>query len=164
MIKHGPVDVIMLVAREPRFDGKVLFELQKQVAAGVIRVLDGMVVVKDPSGLRKSIDIEDLPAEEAAKLGFVPGGMDSLFSSYDTEALYKELQPGSALMALAVEQTWAVGLLNALLEGGTEMAVHAAVPAVVVNAAFAESEEPVDADVEPAAPEATPPEPETPAA
>jgi hypothetical protein len=150
MIKHGPVDVILVYSKAPRFDGKILAELQKQVAAGTIRVLDAMVVVKDPSGLRKSMDIEDLPPEESAKLGFAPGGMESLFSSYDTEGFYKEMEPGTALMGLAIEQTWAVGLLNTMLDAGTEMAAHFAVPAVVVNAAFASLEETEQASPEPA--------------
>ncbi|HTP00076.1 MAG TPA: DUF6325 family protein [Anaerolineales bacterium] len=146
MIKHGPVDVVMLSAREPKFDGKVLFELQKQVAAGTIRVLDGMVVVKDASGLRKTVDIEDLPPAESAKLGFVPGGLGSLFSSYDTEELYKEMEPGTAIMALAIEQTWAVPLLNNILEAGTELVVHTAIPAAVVDEAFASLEAPEEAE------------------
>ncbi len=40
MIKHGPVDVLVLAAGEPRFDGNVLEELKRQAASGTIRVLD----------------------------------------------------------------------------------------------------------------------------
>jgi hypothetical protein len=141
MFKHGPVDVILLYAKAPRFDGKILAELQKQVAAGTIRVLDAMIVTKDPSGVRKSLDIEDLPAEESAKLGFAPGGLESLFSSHDTEEFYHEMEPGTTLMGLAIEQTWAVGLLNTLADAGTEMAAHFAVPAPLVDEAFAASED-----------------------
>jgi hypothetical protein len=140
MFKHGPVDVILLYAKAPRFEGKVLRELEKQAAAKTIRVLDAMVVVKDASGVRKSVDIEDLPAEESAKLGFVPGGTESLFSTYDTEGFYKDMEPGTALMALAIEQTWAIGLLNTMLDVGTEMAGHFAVPAAIVDEAFASTE------------------------
>jgi hypothetical protein len=35
---HGPVDVVALTAGEPRFDGGVLAELERQAAAGTIRV------------------------------------------------------------------------------------------------------------------------------
>ena len=47
MIKHGPVDVIVLAAGEPRFNGSVLAELERQAASGTIRVLDAMILVKD---------------------------------------------------------------------------------------------------------------------
>jgi len=36
MLNHGPVDVIVLASGEPRFDGKILAELQRQAAAGTI--------------------------------------------------------------------------------------------------------------------------------
>ena len=44
MIKHGPVDVVVLAAGEPRFDGSVLAELERQAASGTIRVLDAMLL------------------------------------------------------------------------------------------------------------------------
>ncbi len=33
MIKHGPVDVVVMAAGEPRFDGGVLAELERQAAS-----------------------------------------------------------------------------------------------------------------------------------
>jgi hypothetical protein len=39
MIEHGPVDVIVVAAGEPRFNGAVLAELERQVSSGTIRLL-----------------------------------------------------------------------------------------------------------------------------
>ena len=50
MIKHGPVDVIVLAAGEPRFDGGVLAELERQAASGTIRVLDAMILRESRDG------------------------------------------------------------------------------------------------------------------
>ena len=69
MIKHGPVDVIVLAAGEPRFDGGVLAELERQAASGTIRVLDAMILLKDEAGRAWSLDLEDLPAEDACRIG-----------------------------------------------------------------------------------------------
>jgi len=57
MINHGPVDVVVLAAGEPRFDGGILAELERQAATGTIRVLDAMILVKDESGVRMSINL-----------------------------------------------------------------------------------------------------------
>src|SRR5512139_2037930 len=51
MIEHGPVDVLVLAAGEPRFDGGVLAELERQAESGTIRVLDAMILLKDEAGL-----------------------------------------------------------------------------------------------------------------
>jgi hypothetical protein len=58
MIKHGPIDVVVLAAGEPRFDGGVLAELERQAASGTIRVLDAMVLLKDETGRSWRLDLE----------------------------------------------------------------------------------------------------------
>lgn len=47
MNKHGPVDVVILAFGEARFDGSALAELKRQSEAGIIRVLDLIIILKD---------------------------------------------------------------------------------------------------------------------
>jgi len=136
MIKHGPVDVIALAFGEPRFDGSILTELEKLVSAGTIRVLDAMILIKDPSGVHTSLDIEDLPKEQRAKLGFIETGTRGLFDSSDAAKLYEGMVPGSAIIALAIEHTWAVNLVNTIADKGVDVALNFRVPAVVVDEAY----------------------------
>src|SRR5512139_1392792 len=137
MINHGPVDVIVMAAGEPRFNGSVLAELERQAASGTIRVLDAMILVKDESGVRLSINLEDLPPEDAKALGFIGTGTRGLFDSGDADTLWEGMVPGSAVVALAIEHTWAVALVNALYQAGVEVALNFRVPALVVDEAFA---------------------------
>jgi Family of unknown function (DUF6325) len=140
MIKHGPVDVVVLAAGEPRFDGGVLAELERQAASGTIRVLDALILVKDASGVRKSLDIEDLPPQDAKALGFIDTGTRGLFDSEDVATLWEGMVPGSAVVALAIEHTWAVALVNALYQAGVDVALNFRVPATIVDEAFASLE------------------------
>jgi hypothetical protein len=140
MIKHGPVDVVVLAAGEPRFDGGILAELQRQTASGTIRVLDAMILVKSESGVRASINLEDLPPEEAKSVGFIETGTRGLFDSSDAETLWEGMVPGSAVVALAIEHTWALALVNALYQAGVDVALNFRVPAPVVDEAFASLE------------------------
>src|SRR5512134_1902643 len=137
MIQHGPVDVIVLAAGEPRFDGGVLAELERQASSGTIRVLDAMILVKDLQGRRLSLDIEELPPDDAAALGFIETGTRGLFDSEDAETLYEGMVPGSAVVALAIEHTWALALVNALYQAGVDVALNFRVPALIVDEAFA---------------------------
>jgi len=137
MIKHGPVDVIVLAAGEPRFDGNVLAELERQAESGTIRVLDAMILLKDWEGGCASLDLEDLPPEDAAAIGFIETGTRGLFDSEDAETLFEGMVPGSAVVALAIEHTWALALVNALYEAGVDLALNFRVPALVVDEAFA---------------------------
>ena len=137
MIKHGPVDVLVLAAGEPRFDGGVLAELKRQAEMGTIKVLDALILVKHESGVRASINLEDLPPEEAKALGFIETGTRGLFDSEDADTLWEGMVPGSAVVALAIEHTWALALVNALWQAGVEAALNFRVPALVVDEAFA---------------------------
>jgi len=141
MIKHGPVDVIVLAAGEPRFDGSVFAELEKQAANGTIRVMDAMLLLKDAEGNRTSLDLGDLPPDMKTAVGFIETGTRGLFDSEDAETLYEGMVPGSAVVALAIEHAWAVKLVNALQSAGVEMALNFRVPAPIIDEAFASLEQ-----------------------
>ncbi len=137
MIKHGPVDVIVLAAGEPRFDGGVLLELERQAESGTIRVLDAMILLKDETGRCWSLDLEELPAEQKAAVGFIETETRGLFDAEDAETFYEGMVPGSAVVALAIEHTWALALVNAMYQAGVDVALNYRVPAMVVDEAFA---------------------------
>lgn len=137
MMKHGPVDMLVLALGEPIFDGSILRELQRQSAKGVIRVLDAMILFKAADGQAWSVDLEDLPEKDLEALNFIPmdtrGGM---FDSNDAETLWEGMVPDSAVIALAIEHTWAVDLVNTLEAAGVEVAMNVRIPAPIVDEAF----------------------------
>jgi len=137
MIKHGPLDVVVLAIGEPRFDGSIFTALEQQAASGTIRVLDAMVLFKDETGQNGRLDLEDLPPELSASVGFIETGERGLFDSEDAETLWEGMVLGSAVLALAIEHTWAVDLVNALDAQGVELALNFRVPAPIVDEAFA---------------------------
>ena len=134
---HGPVDVIVLTFDEPRFDGSVTAQLAELAQLGIIRVLDAAVVAMSEEGVRTSLDLEDLPPDEAALLGYIDTGTRGLFDADDVQALFEGLAPGTAAAALAIEHRWAIGLAEAIENVGGEVALQMRVPAVMVNEAFA---------------------------
>jgi hypothetical protein len=137
MLKFGPVDVVVLAAGEPRFDGSVFAALERQAAAGVIRVLDAMLLMKDDEGKAWRIDLEDLTDAEKVAVGFIETETRGLFDSDDAGVLFEGMVPGSAVVALAIEHKWAVDLVNAVYNAGVELAFQFRVPAVVVDEAYA---------------------------
>jgi hypothetical protein len=143
MIKHGPVDVVVVAAGEPKVDGSILAELQQAVAAGTIRVLDAMVLLKDDVGECVTLDLEDMPADLKEALGFIETGTRGLFDSEDADELKEGMVPGSGVLALAIEHAWAVNLVNAMDRAGMQLAFTFRVPAPIVDEAFASLEQKV---------------------
>lgn len=136
MLNRGPVDVIVVASGAPQFNGSVFKELGLQAAAGTIRVLDAMILLKNEDGEVWTLDMEDLPEEQRQALGFIETDMCGLFDSEDANTLFEGMVPGSALVALAIEHTWAVALVNTLQEAGVELALNFRVPAPIVEEAF----------------------------
>jgi hypothetical protein len=132
-MEYGPVDVVVLAIGEPHFDGSILHELEACVASGTIRVLDAMVLIKDDDGGVLGVDLEDLPAEQKAKLGFIETGTRGLFDAEDSATLSEGMTPGSAIVALAIEHTWAIPLAKAVFASGAEMGLTLRIPAPIVN-------------------------------
>lgn len=137
MMKHGPVDVVVLALGEPKFDGSILNELERQTATGTIRVLDVMVLFKAASGECWQLDIENLSPKDLATLDFIESESRGLFDDEDADTLWEGMVPDSAVIALAIEHTWAVDLVNVLDASGVEVALNFRVPAPIVDEAFA---------------------------
>ena len=132
-MKYGPVDVVIIAAGEPAWDGSILAALADAVEAGSIRVLDAMLLAADEDGKIVTMDIEDLGPEAKSKLGFIDTGTKGLFDSDDIDTVSEGMVPGSAVCALAIENAWAVPVMNAFEAAGVEVAMHTRIPAVVVD-------------------------------
>ncbi len=137
MIKRGPVDVLVFALGEPRFDGSILRELEKQTSSGTIRVLDVMVLYKTETGECLRVDMEDLAADDLAALTATGFETLDLFDSEDADTLWEGMLPDTAVIALAIELAWAVDFVNVLEDAGIEVALNFRVPAIVIDEALA---------------------------
>ena len=137
MLTRGPVDMVVLAFGEPHFDGSILAELARASATGTIRVLDAMVLMKDEGGKNWQLKLEELPPEQQQAVGFVQQETRGLLGDEDAEVFFEGMVPGSAIVALAIEHTWAVALVNSIVDSGAEVALNFRVPAPIVNDAFA---------------------------
>ncbi len=137
MMKHGPVDVVVLAFAEARLDSSAITELERQSAAGTIRVLDLIMLQKDEAGQCWRTEVSDLPPEQAAGLDLIKAEFGGLFDEEDAAILCEGMVPGSAIVGLAIENTWAVELTNAIHAEGGELAFNFRVPAPIVDEALA---------------------------
>ena len=137
-MEHGPVEVLVVAFGDPKIDGSVLSELQRLASEGTIRVLDAMVVMKEMDGTVSGLDIEDLDQDVKKSLGFIETGTRGLFDSEDSDILIEGMVPGSAVVALAIEHAWAVGLRKALEGVGAGVALDFRIPGPIIDDALAE--------------------------
>lgn len=121
----GPVQVLVLGFDAPHFDGSVLAELARLGEAGVVRLVDLLVVRRADDGTLETVEAHlDGYGEVAAALlrGDDPGGDDpARDQAVDTWSL-ADLVPetGVAVVAL-IEHLWAAPLEAALRSAGATL-------------------------------------------
>lgn len=118
----GPVDylVVELPPGRRTFAGEVAMELVALVDAGLIRLLDLVVIEKAACGAVTAYEIDELDhVDEVRGLG---GELVEVLAAQDVADLAAAVEPGTAAGVLVWESTWASPLAAAARRAGGQVA------------------------------------------
>lgn len=141
----GPVQLLVIGFKEPKFEGEVLDELERLRQSDTVKVIDSMVVYKDADGELEAAHLSNLSDDEEVEfgatigaligLGFAgeeglaagaaagaeivaeQGGVDFLEKNADWDVL-EEIPPNTAAALILLEHQWAVPLRDAIGRAG----------------------------------------------
>ena len=132
----GPIDylVVEFPAGEQRFTGAMADELASLVEAGLIRILDLLVLVKDAGGEVEAYEMEDLG--DLGALQALEGQLAEILALEDVEHLAAAMEPGSAAGVLVWENSWAAPFAVAARESGGQLIASGRIPTQALIAAF----------------------------
>ena len=139
----GPVQLIVLGFNHPDFHGEIIEELEKLRESDTVRVIDSLVVYKDPEGELEVEHLSNLSTDEAVELGSKVGALIGLgiegetgmeagaeigaeaaaegFQVFDGDEAWDVLEdiPNDSAAALVLlEHHWAVPLRDAIVRAG----------------------------------------------
>ncbi len=110
---RGPIDYIVVGFPGNKFKGEVLAELADAVEQGVIQVLDLAMIVKDEAG---EVTMLEVSADDTALAKVFPyGEQQGLITDEDVAEVADVLDDNCSAGLLIVEQLWAKGLKQAIL-------------------------------------------------
>jgi len=158
----GPIQMISLAFPGNRFRGEILPELERLKAAGIVRIVDLVMVRKDGQGNVMVTTASDLDWEEAvsfgswvgALAGFAAGGPAGiergamagaaefadghLFDADDVFRVTQSLPPNMSAALVLFEHLWAKPLLDAVARAdGLELSNDWVRPEQIVSVAHA---------------------------
>jgi uncharacterized membrane protein len=123
----GPVQVLVVGFDQPRFSGEVLAEFVRLREAGIVRLVDVLLISRTKDG---TIETLEAPEALAADLGGLAAELLSQAEGAEGEAAVAELDPaatwsladaipvgGTAAVAL-IEHLWAAPLSEAIQRAG----------------------------------------------
>jgi len=140
----APLQLLVIGFKEPKFEGKIMNELEKLRGNNLLRLVDALAVNKDSEGNITALQMTDLPKEEAIEYGAVIGGLIGLgagggktakeaalgaamlveneyeygMSPEEVETISEDIPEGGAAVLMLIEHLWALPLKNAIRETG----------------------------------------------
>ncbi len=141
--RYGPVDLYLVGFDGDRPDPDVIAALVEQVDAGLVRVLDFVIISKSASGDVTVVEVED-EAEEHG-LGGIELAALGLAGDEDVEELAELIEPGTSAALVALELLYARKLAGRLAGSGAEVLSAERIPAPIVNAILDAEDEGVHA-------------------
>jgi hypothetical protein len=139
----GPVDylVVEFPAGKAKFDGSVLEQLTALVDAGIIKVLDLLIIKKEADGTFDGFEVHEFDDDAVGVLRELGAEAAELLAVEDVEFIAEALEPDTVAAVLVWENTWAVPFAVAVREAGGQLVANGRIPMQAILAA-------VEADVE----------------
>jgi hypothetical protein len=138
----GPVDylVVEFPADKANFSGEIAAELKDLVERGVVRVLDLVLLRKDPDGSVEAFEMHEFDDSALGELREFEGDVAMLLAEQDIEAIGLALEPGSTAGVLVWENSWAAPFASAVRRAGGQLVANGRIPTQAILAAV-EAEE-----------------------
>ncbi len=131
----GPVDflVVEFPAGQQYFTGEGVMELVKLHDAGIIRIMDVLILQKAEDGTVMAQELSDLP--ELGELEGIEEQLAQTLAEEDVLHLAAAMDPGSIAAALVYENVWAAPFASAMRRAGGQLIANGRIPIQAIAAA-----------------------------
>ena len=132
----GPIDfvVVEFPANESNFTGEMVEELLRLVEAGLIRVVDVLILVKDADGVVDALELSDV--DDLGPLAALEAELAELLAEEDVGNLAEAMDPGSTAGVLIWENLWAAPFAAAVRHSGGQLIADGRIPIQAIIASI----------------------------
>jgi hypothetical protein len=134
----GPIDFLALEFPGNKFNGSILTSLLELVQAGVIRIIDLVVIVKDQDGSVIVRELQELDSDTIRVLDPLQVEVSSMISRNDIDGFATALANNHAAGLLLIENLWAIKTKQAMLDADAQLLMFERIPHEVVEENLAE--------------------------
>lgn len=134
MSVSGPVEILAVEVEDP---SEVAPALAAAIDAGLIRVLDLLLVRREEDGTVTSAEVSQADGGDASAWAALEGEVHGLVNDEDLLAIGAALNPGAAAALVVYEHLWARPLADTLQRAGGRIALRHHVSAADAQEALA---------------------------
>ena len=142
----GPIDyvVVEFPAGAANFTGEMVTELVRLVEAGLIRVVDALILIKDSDGSIEATELSDVG--DLGELGALEAELAELLAEEDVVHLAAAMDPGSTAGVLIWENLWAAPFASAARRSGGQLIANGRIPIQAIIASIEADEAATEGD------------------
>ena len=142
----GPVDylVVEFPAGQQNFTGEAATELLRLHDAGIIRVMDLILIGKGPDGTVMAQELGDL--EDMGEFARLETELAETLAEADVLTFGEVMEPGSLGAVLVFENLWAAPFASAVRHAGGQLIANGRIPIQAIIASI-EADEELDTEV-----------------
>ena len=131
----GPVDylIVEFPAGAQNFTGEGAYELLRLHEAGIIRLMDILILQKGEDGTVMAQELGDL--EELGELARLETELVHTLAAEDVDNLAAAMDPGSVAGVLVYENLWAAPFASAMRRAGGQLIANGRIPIQAIIAA-----------------------------
>jgi hypothetical protein len=132
----GPVDflIVEFPAGRQNFTGEGAAELLRLHDAGIIRLMDLLILQKGEDGTVMAQELGDL--DELGELARIETELVQTLSEEDVDNLAAAMDPGSVAGVLVYENLWAAPFASAMRRAGGQLIANGRIPIQAIIAAI----------------------------
>jgi Family of unknown function (DUF6325) len=132
----GPVDylIVEFPAGHQNFTGESITELVKLHDAGIIRIMDLVIIAKDEDGSYEAGELSDVA--ELGELERIEEELVETLAADDVATLAELMAPGSVAGALIYENLWAAPFASSVRRAGGQLVAAGRIPTQAIIAAI----------------------------
>jgi hypothetical protein len=134
----GPIDFLALEFPGNKFKGEALKEILELVRAGIIRIIDLVVIVKDRDGSLIVRELKELDPDTVRVLDPLKVEVTSMITRADIDNIAAQLDNNCTAGLMLFENLWALKTKQAMLDAGGKLVMFERIPHDVVEEALAE--------------------------
>lgn len=129
----GPIELVIVEFPDDELHTELIPSVRALVEAGTVRIADLVFVLKRANGDVESIELADTGDDVVSQLTGLVDAFDGLLSIEDIDELGSSLEPGSSLLAVLFENTWAAPFVEASRKANGEVIFNERIPRTVID-------------------------------
>jgi hypothetical protein len=134
----GPIDFVALEFSGNRFNGEILANILELVQAGIVRVLDLVLVLKDGEGSVTVRELQELEPDDIRVFDPLEVEVTSMITRDDIDSIAQKLNNNCTAALMLFENLWALKTKQAMIDANGRLLMFERIPHEVVEENLAE--------------------------